>query len=204
MARPIETGDEELLAAADRVLLSEGPSAFTLAKAASAAGVSAATFIKRFGSKERMFVRLSDRWIESLDRDLIGRAEPLASPLDRLRAVALHNYHDLDHPATAHNQIAALAVDLQSAELRQRLHVGWGHVRRHLARHAQAAIDTGELVRCPPPPQLARIVAGAMEGGCIAWSVHPEGSLIDRLSEDLSALLSGWTPHHTSQEAPHD
>jgi len=202
VARPIETDDEELLAAADHVLLTEGPSAFTLAKAAKIAGVSAATFIKRFGSKERMFVRLSDRWVQSLDQELVQRAAPLESPLARLRAVALHNYHGLDHPDTAHNQIAALAVDLQSDELRARLHVGWGHVRRHLAIHAQEAIDAGELTRCPPPPQLARIIANAMEGGCIAWSVHPEGSLIGRLTEDLAALLSGWTARDDPELRP--
>jgi hypothetical protein len=33
-----------------------------------------------------------------------------------------------------------------------------------------------------------------MEGGCLAWSVHPEGSLIDRLAGDLDAVLDAWTP----------
>jgi AcrR family transcriptional regulator len=194
VARPIETEDDDLLDAADSVLMALGPSAFTLARAADAAGVSAATLVKRFGSKERLFLRLSQRWVGSLDGQLAQRAAPLGSPLARLRAVALHNYHDLDHPATAHNQIAALAVDLQNDELRGWLHVGWEHVRRHLARHAENAIAAGELVGCPPPAQLARIVAAAMEGGCIAWSVHPEGALIDRLADDLTALLGGWTP----------
>ena len=32
----------------------------------------------------------------------------------------------------------------------------------------------------------------AMEGGCLAWSVYPDGSLIRRLAADLDALLSGW------------
>ena len=194
MARPIETEDDALLDAADSVLMAQGPSAFTLAKAAELAGVSAATLVKRFGSKERLFLRLSQRWVSSLDELLRQRVAPLASPLARVRAVALHSYYDLDHPATAHNQIAALAVDLQNDELRGWLYVGWGHVRRHLERHAAAAIAAGELVGCPPSAQLARIVSAAMEGGCIAWSIHPEGSLIDRLSDDLSALLSGWTP----------
>ncbi|MGH2913621.1 MAG: TetR/AcrR family transcriptional regulator [Solirubrobacteraceae bacterium] len=193
MARPIETEDDELLDAADAVLMDVGPSAFTLARAADAAGVSAATLIKRFGSKQRLFLRLSQRWVATLDELLRARAEPLASPLARLRAVALHSYNDLDHPTTAHNQVAALAVDLQSDELRGWLHVGWGHVRRHMQRHAEAAVAAGELVGAPPPAQLARLVFGAMEGGCIAWSVHPEGSLVDRLGADLDALLSGWT-----------
>lgn len=193
MARPIETSDDTLLDAASQVLMTAGPSHFTLAKAAGAAGVSAATFIKRFGSKERLFLRLSQRWVARLDGELAEAAAEEPSPLGRLRAVALHNYHDLDDAATASNQLAALAIDLQEDEMRGWLHVGWGHVRRHLEQHIVAAVAAGELVGAPPAPQLARIVLAAMEGGCLTWSVHPEGSLIERLSDDLAALLSGWT-----------
>lgn len=193
MARPIETADDDLLDAADRVLMTVGPSAFTLARAAEAAGVSAATLVKRFGSKEQLFVRLSERWAASLDAELTRCARARRSALGRLRAVALHNYRDLDHVPTAHNQIAALAVDLQNAKQRELLHRGWTTVRGHLARHAADALDRRELIGAPPPAQLARIVFGTMEGGCIAWSVKPEGSLIKRLSEDLSALLAPWT-----------
>lgn len=194
MARPIETTDEELLAAAERVLMTEGPVRFTLAKAAQQAGVSAATLVKRFGSKEALFLRLSKRWVASLDGDLSLSAARHAFPLARLRAVALHNYHDLDNPDTASNQLAALAVDLQHDEMRELLHVGWGHVRAHLRRHADDAVAAGALVGCPPSDQLARIVLSVMEGGCLAWSVHPEGSLIDCLAGDLDAVLAAWKP----------
>jgi AcrR family transcriptional regulator len=200
MVRPIETADEELLAAADRVLMTEGPAGFTLAKAAQRAGVSAATLVKRFGSKEALFLRLSKRWVASLDGGLSISAAGHASALARLRAVALHNYHDLDNPDTASKQLAALAVDLQHDEMRELLHVGWGHVRAHLRKHATAAVAAGELVDCPPPGQLARIVLSTMEGGCLAWSVHPEGSLIDRLAGDLDAVLDAWTPKEPTHE----
>ncbi len=192
MARPIGTTDDELLDAADRVLMTEGPSSFTLGKAAQAAGVSAATYIKRFGSKERLFLRLSQRWVASLDDELTQAVQGVTSPLQRLRITALHNYHDLDNPVTASKQLAALAIDLQNDEMRGWLHVGWGHVRRHLQRHARECVAAGELVGAPPAAQLARIVMTAMEGGCLVWSVHPEGSLVARLSSDLDALLSGW------------
>lgn len=193
MARPVETDDEHLLAAADRVLMTEGPAAFTLAKAAGSADVSPATLVKRFGSKDALILRLSQRWVASLDRQLRETAAAYPSPLAKLKAVALHNYHGLDNPDTAPNQLAALAVDLQRAETRELLHAGWGHVRRHLQRHASDAVVAGELAGCPPPRQLARIVLGAMEGGCLAWSVHPKGSLVQRLGDDLDALLAGWT-----------
>lgn len=194
MARPIETADEELLAAAARLLMTEGPAGFTLAKAAQLAGVSAATLVKRFGSKEAMFLRLSKRWVASLDGDLADSAAGHESPLARLRAVALHNYHDLDNPHTAANQLAALAIDLQHDEMRHLLNVGWGHARAHLRRHATDAVAGGELVGCPEPEQLARIVLSTMEGGCLAWSVDPQGSLIDRLADDLDAVLDAWRP----------
>lgn len=193
MARPTETDDEHLLAAADRILLTEGPSVFTLAKAGAEAGVSAATYVKRFGTKDALYLRLSQRWVGSIDEHLVRAAEPYASPLARFRATALHSYHALDHPETASKQLASLAIDLQRDDMRALLHAGWGHVRRHLARHGTDAIEAGELVGCPPPEQLARIVKGAMEGGCLAWSVHPEGSLVARLADDLDALLSSWT-----------
>ena len=200
MARPIGTPDDALLDAAERVLMTEGPSGFTLARAAACAGVSAATFIKRFGSKERLFLRLSQRWATSLDGELGQAARGVDSPLQRLRVVALYNYHDLDNPLTASNQLAALAIDLQNDQMRDLLHVGWGHVRRHLEGHAAEAAAAGELAGAPPPRQLARIVMAAMEGGCLAWSVHPGGSLVRRLTADLDALLSGWT---TSKEKTH-
>lgn len=203
MARPTETDDEELLAAASQVLLTEGPSGFTLAKAAHRGGVSAATLVKRFGSKQALFIRLSERWVQSQDDVLAAAATRHDSPLDRLRAVALQPYRDLDHPEHAAMQLAALAIDLQHDRMRELLDLGWGHARRHLARHATDAARAGQLLGCPPPDQVARLVSTAMEGGCLAWSVHPEGSLVDRLSADLDALLGAWTiperPHHEEQ-----
>jgi AcrR family transcriptional regulator len=200
VARPIGTSDDALLDAAGHVLMTEGPSGFTLAKAAAFAGVSAATFVKRFGSKERLFLRLSQRWADSLDRGLTEATRGVDSPLRRLRVAALYNYHDLDNPETAAKQLAALAIDLQNDEMRDWLHVGWGHVRDHLERHTAAAAAAGELAGAPPPAQLARILMAAMEGGCLAWSVHPDGSLIRRLAADLDALLSGWI---TDKEKAH-
>lgn len=188
----METDDDAMLDAAGRALVLYGPSAFTLARAGEQAGIAAATLVKRFGSKRAVFVRLSQRWIARLEAELplVGAG----STVDRIRAVALHGYHGFDDPATAARQLAALAVDLQDDELRELLHRGWSIVRAHLAGHVADAVAAGELAGCPPPEQLARILFAAMEGGCLAWSVHPDGSLIARLAADLDALLAPWIP----------
>jgi AcrR family transcriptional regulator len=191
VARPMENTDEQLLEAAQRELITEGPDGFTLAKAATRAGVSAATLIKRFGSKEELFLRLSQRWVDTLDQRLTECAAAHTSPLARFRAVALYSYHDLDRSDTAANQLAALAIDLQHDERRRLLHVGWGHVRRQLERHATDAAAAGELTGAPAR-RLARLVQSAMEGGALTWSVQPRGSLVRRLRADLDLLLSPW------------
>jgi AcrR family transcriptional regulator len=199
MARPVGTDDDAMLDAAGRALSLYGPSAFTLAKAGEQAGIAAATLVKRFGSKRALFLRLSQRWVARLEGDLAVTEARAGSPLDRVRAVALHNYHDLDNPATAARQLAALAVDLQDDELRELLHSGWSIVRTHLERQVADAIAAGQLAGCPPPDQLARILFTAMEGGCLSWSVHPDGSLIARLTADLDALLAAWTTPEESR-----
>ncbi|NHA69798.1 TetR/AcrR family transcriptional regulator [Phycicoccus flavus] len=193
MARPRTVTDEQLLDAAARVLMAGGPDRFTLAAAAAEAGVSAATFVGRFGSKEAIPLLLSRRWVAGLDAELAGCVAGTESPLQRLREVALQSYRDLDHPDTAANQLAVLAVDLQRADLRELLDSGWGIVRRHLARHAAAATTAGELHGAPAPERLARVVAAAMEGGCLSWSVRPDGPLVDRLAADLDTILDPYT-----------
>ena len=45
-----------------------------------------------------------------------------------------------------------------------------------------------------PAEQVARIVRGAGEGICLAWSVAPSGSLMERLEADIDAILAALAP----------
>jgi AcrR family transcriptional regulator len=58
------------------------PAAFTLAKTAQRAGVSAATLIERFGSEDALLLRLSRRWVDTLDDFLQAAATAHRSPLE--------------------------------------------------------------------------------------------------------------------------
>jgi AcrR family transcriptional regulator len=89
MARPRGIADEELLAAAQALLYEVGPAAFTLEKAAARAGVSAATLIKRFGSKRQLLLALNRRWVASIGPGLAAATEGQPTALGRLRAAAL-------------------------------------------------------------------------------------------------------------------
>ena len=111
MGRPRTVDDELLLDAAQQVMFETGPARFTLERAAVRAGVSAATYVKRFGSKRELLLALNRRWIASIETGLATAVAGHRTAFARLRAAALWGFDDLDSPATAANQLAALAQD---------------------------------------------------------------------------------------------
>jgi AcrR family transcriptional regulator len=193
MARPRGIADEQLLAAAQELLYEVGPAAFTLEKAASRAGVSAATLIKRFGSKRQLLLALNRRWVASIAPGVAAATEGQRTALGRLRAAALWGFEDLDSPANAITQLAALALDFQDEQMRELLVAGWREMEGHLTRLAREAIAAGELSGHPPAEQVARILRAAADGASVEWSVAPAGSLMARLEADIDAILASWS-----------
>jgi AcrR family transcriptional regulator len=190
MARPRVIDDERLLAAAQELQFEVGPSAFTLQRVAERAGVSAATLIKRFGSKQRLFLALNQRWVDSITPGLEAAEAACGSPLDKLRAAALWGFNDLDSPANTANQLASLALDLQDDAMRALLAEGWLIIEDHLTRLAADAIEAGQLSPHRPAEQVARILLAVGEGTSITWCVRPVGSLVERAQADIDAVLS--------------
>jgi AcrR family transcriptional regulator len=190
MVRPRIIDDERLLAAAQELLYEIGPAAFTLQRVAERAGVSAATLIKRFGSKQLLFLALNRRWVDSIIPGLEAAEAGCRTPLARLRAAALWGFDDLDSPANTANQLATLALDLQDDAMRELLAEGWLIFEHHLTELADAAIGAGELSRAHSAAQVARILLATCEGTRITWCVRPVGSLVARARADVDVVLA--------------
>ncbi len=190
MARPRVIDDERLLAAAQQVLFEVGPTVFTLQRAAERAQVSAATLIKRFGSKQELFRALDRRWVASIEPGLAAAAAGGDTPLARLRAAVLWGFDDLDSPGNTANELATLALDLQDDVMRELLAQGWQLMAERLTALAADAIAAGELDRRYSAEQVARILLAAAEGTRITWCVRPVGSLVARAQADLNTLLT--------------
>ena len=190
MARPRVIDDERLLAAAQQVLFEVGPAVFTLQRAAERAQVSAATLIKRFGSKQELFRALDRRWVASIEPGLAAAAAGGGTPLARLRAAVLWGFDDLDSPGNTANELATLALDLQDDVMRELLSEGWQIMAEQLTALAADAIAAGELDGRYSAEQVARILLAAAEGTRITWCVRPVGSLVARAEADLNTLLT--------------
>jgi AcrR family transcriptional regulator len=169
VARPRSISDERLLTALGKVISTRGPG-FTVADVAAEAGVSVGTVSQRFGSKHGLLKALSQQALRQV------KAQVRAAP--DIRTAILDVYRALDDPATAANNLGQLATDLADLELRALLGEFHAVLAAELAAHGS--------------PQLARILAALANGTAITWSVDPRGSLLDRLAEDIDAVLKGW------------
>lgn len=191
MARPRILDENRLLDAAAEVLADVGPAEFTLARAAERVGASAATYVKRFGSKHGVFVALNRRWVDSVESDLSARTAHLHG-VERLREALLWGTPTMDAPENAANLLAALALDLTHADLRALLDRGWAAQHQHIAELVAEVVRDGDLRGAPEPDDAARMLLALVEGTRIAWCVRPEGSLERRTRRHVDALLHAW------------
>lgn len=192
MARPRSIDDDRLLDAADAQLAEAGYDGFTLQSVAARAGVSAATLIKRFGSKHGLLVAIDRRWADGIEASYAELTRRHTDPVERLRAGALWGFDDMDDRSRVTNLITSLAADLADPTLRDLLAVGWGAMREQLRTLAAAAIEAGRLPAAPAADQVARILFALGEGTRLSWAVSPDGSLLRRAEQDVDALLHAW------------
>lgn len=188
--------EDRLLDAAAEVLAEVGPGTFTLARAARRAGASAATYVKRFGSKHEIFVALNRRWAQTVIAGMDAATAALDG-VDRVREAVLWGVAELDVAAQAANNLATFALDLTHPDMRALLDEGWTAQRQRLTELLTDARRDGHLLGAPAPDQAARMLIALVDGTRIAWCIHPEGSLERRARDHIDALLDAWEQPHT-------
>lgn len=153
--------------------------------------MSAATLIKRFGSKRGLLIALSQRWVDSIDSDPPVDADE--SPLAALHRFSVGSYIASDNADDAPNHLSSLSMDLGDPELTRLLALGWQRNRSQLEHLITRAVDAGDLPHAPDPGVAARTMFALLEGTFLGWTVEPHGSLIDILDTEFHRLTESWT-----------
>jgi AcrR family transcriptional regulator len=187
MARPRKISDDALLAAAATALGRHGPR-FTLAHVAEAAGVATATAAERVGSKHGLLMWMATTATAGVRAGARAAAAAAPDPVAAVRAAAVVGVEGIDDPATTANHLAQLGADLADPELRAEVARMWAAHRDELER----LLDAADLPAAPPPAVAARILAALVHGAQVHWAVGPEGSLRERLEQDVGAVLTAW------------
>jgi AcrR family transcriptional regulator len=190
--RPQKVTDEDVFAAAQRVMSRRGPHELTLADIAAEAGVTAGRLVQRFGSKRALLVALSERFATSAAPIFAELRAAHASPLATVRAYAACMADLAPTPEALLRNLAYLQGDLADDVLRGHLARNARASRREIERLLDAAAAAGELRREVNAAALARTIETVIGGSLMSWATYREGKAVDWIRRDLEAVLAPW------------
>lgn len=177
MPRPKKIGDDMVLAAAGEIVARGGPEALTFASVGAAAGLSPASLVQRYGSRDALMrATLLSLW-DGLDA-ATARADALR-PVSVEGAIALlaglsGQYDSEEEQAQG---LLLLREDFRDPVLRAR-GVRWGEALA-LALGRRLTPDAAMQ------PLLGRLMASQWQGCLIWWGFSRRGSLRDFVRKEL-------------------
>ena len=186
MPRPKLHSDDTILAAAQKVLLTKGPSSFTLSDVANEVGISRAALIQRFTDKKTLHFKVMERSTQEV-RDYFAAA-PKEIGLDPLWAMLT----DLIDGMGAGDDFAGYLLlewnDVVDQELNR------------LARERNALVLTAIHERLPGEPHdpaiAALLIQSVIQGACMQWLIAKQGPLNTFVIDQTRRILSVLYPDH--------
>lgn len=190
MARPRKATDDQIFAAAYRVMQRVAPPELTLGAIAEEAGVTAGLLVQRFGSKRGLMVRLAELSADASAGFIEGLRERYDSPLAVLRAYVDCMADLATSPDAFARNLAYLVDDLRDPELRRHLQTQAKRTRTALTKLLSDAVARGEISRRANAKQLARTVETIIGGSMLTWATHREGVASRWMRRDLDLVLA--------------
>lgn len=170
-----------------------GPARFTLSLVAREAGLSPATLVQRFGSKQKLLhalVASGSGFGPYIEAQLRSKHD---SPLRVAREFLLCFAEMATTPKEMANHLAWLQMDLTDPVMHRHL--------LELSRENQAivaglldeAVAAGELAP-NDTTALARVLYALVSGGLLAWATFRRGTARAWLEQDLNVVLAPHIP----------
>ena len=189
--RPRTVTDEQIIAAAAKVIVRLGPGKLTLADVGKEIGLSAATLVQRFESKRGLLLAMARSAADGVEAcfDMVRAGH--RSPLATVVAAATDMTRYLDTPEEMANHLAFLQMDLSDPDFHRLMVIT---ARKQLDGYRQLlreAIDAGELVECDTE-RLARSITAVCAGSLISWAVFQKGTAVTWVRTDVDAVLAPY------------
>jgi AcrR family transcriptional regulator len=191
--RPRKASDEEVFAAASRVMGRRGPARLRLADVAAEAGLTAGALVQRFGSRHGLLVALAERSARTTGEYFAGLRAAHASPLATLHAYADCFAGLADSPGALAHHLSYLQLDLTDPELHRHTAAQAHATRAALRDLLDEAVAAGELLPGVDTTGLARTLQVMLGGSLMAWAFYREGTPAAWVRHDLDAVLRPYT-----------
>lgn len=193
MSRPRTRTNEDILNAAERVLLKRGPHAFTLAEVASEVGLAPATLLQRFRTKQGLLLAFARRSakatpaiVESAERGGKGGVRALRASLVELAA-------KVGRREQLANSLALLLEDVRVPELRAAARKHAEAMESAVARHVGEAVARRELrLHGAATEDVAHVVYAVWNGALVQWALRGRGSIGDWVGRAIDLALAPY------------
>jgi AcrR family transcriptional regulator len=187
--RPRKASDEEIFAAAHRIMTRLGPAQWTLADIAAEAGLTAGALVQRFGSKRELLVTLTEQVVKAAPKLMAQLRAGHASPLGALRAYAECIAQMGESPGALAHHLAYLQLDLTDPDLHRQVRAQAKATRAAIREWLEEAVASGELEPGVDTVGLARAVEVTLSGSLMTWAFYQDGPAARWVLDDLEAVL---------------
>jgi AcrR family transcriptional regulator len=193
--RPRKASDQQVFAAAQRVMLRLRPGEVTLAEIAAEAGITAGALVQRFGGKHRLLVALTAAAAAEVPAQFarLRAAAPGGSPLAAVRGYGDDMATMGRTPALLAHHLAWLQLDITDPDMRRNATAQARAVSRALTTLLDEAVAARELPAGTNTRRLARAVQVTVAGSLMLWALDPQGPAPRAIRADLAALLESVT-----------
>jgi AcrR family transcriptional regulator len=189
--RPRRASDEEILAAAARMIGRVGPVRLTLAHVAREVGLAPATLVQRFGSKRKLLLAMASQG-GGYDREFVDRLRGEGrTPLEIARAFLLCFAELAATPKEMANHLAFLQIDLTDPAFHRITSRVFRSNHEVISGLLAEAREKGELA-AGDPPALARLLLAVVNGSLLSWAVYREGRAGEWLARDVDLALEPY------------
>ncbi len=191
MARVKTTTDREIVEAAARVITRVGTSCLRLSDVAAEVGLSPATLLQRFKTKQDLLLAVTALRTEEIVAEFAERRASASSPLEALLSFSPRKRSLINSRQQIANSLACTQLSLTDAGFRQQMEILAQTLRSELTSLIEEAVDAGELRGCNPD-LLARAIMAVFHGSLIWWAISQEGSAEPHIQRDLETLIGPY------------
>lgn len=192
--RPRGVEDAVILRAAAEVIGRVGPAGLTLALVAREVGLVPGTLVQRFGSKRGLLLALAEQSVKDADV-LPGRVRAEhESALGALAALIVEPMALMATPETFANHLAFLCIDLTDPQFHEHALAIHQAQARAIEALLTESLRAGELRAGTDIAALTRSVQALTAGAGLMWALDRQGTLAQRLRQELHNVLSPHIP----------
>jgi AcrR family transcriptional regulator len=189
--RPRTASDEDILAAANRVISKVGPR-FTLADVAQEVGLAPATLIQRFGSKKGLVLAVLSGGGGLQEDPMIAIRKAASGPLDAIFAYGDCFAQMAPTPEVLANHLAFLQMDLTDPDMYELSYAHAKATRSMLRKLLDEAVAAGELKESTDTAKLATAIQSMQSGSLLSWAILREGGARRFIRRDLETLIEPY------------